>query len=400
MMSVPLVYHDADKEFLFCLVPQQLQLGETERQRVIGEMSKAILNALPAEQRKGYLLRPRIFLTLQTMVEAILEGDGITKEMLQAQEEKIALAQRMAQSVGDPLVLANMIAENTDKFDEEFFALLSANVQASLQRGETESAERLNVLLEKLLEQTDTGKKIAEQQKEIQNALEGIDENLTREELLNRVLSINADIEDDILQVLIGVTRPLIDYQFFQSLTERIEKATQAGDTAFVDKVKRLRSKILDLTQELDAQVRTTMEGKTRLLSELLSSQDPASIIRARLEEIDNTFMSVLAMNLQESTQRDDTNAVQALERIRKVVTDVLSENLPPEMRLIQQLLQAQYPDETRQMLQANSAQVTPQLIQTIKMLSKDLADRQQQDTSAKLDQIAAQAQLVAGIAV
>jgi hypothetical protein len=49
-------------------------------------------------------------------------------------------------------------------------------------------------------------------------------------------------------------------------------------------------------------------------------------------------------------------------------------------------------------MLQTNSAQVTPQLVQTIKLLSQDLAERQQQDMSTKLEQIAAQAQLVAGI--
>jgi hypothetical protein len=398
MMSVPMVYHDAEKEFLFCLVPQELRLHEQERQRVIGEMSRAVINALPTEQRKGYLLNPRIFLTLQTLVEAILEGDGITKEMLQDQEKKIQLIQTMAQSVGDALALANMIAENTEQFDEAFFALLSGSVQAALQRGDTESAERFNVLLEKLLEQTPKGQEIAEQQKEIERVLEGIDENLTQEELANRVLSIDSESEDQILGVLISMTRPLVDYRFFQLLTERIDKAEQAGDTAFVDKAKRLRSKLVDLTQELDAQVRATMEEKSGLLSMLLESEDPASIIRARIDEIDNAFMSVLAMNLQESTQHNHTEAIQALQQIRDLIIQIANENMPPEMQFIQQLLEADYPDETRQVLQNNAAQVTPQLIQTIKLLAQDLANRQQTDLGVKLEQIAAQAQLVAGV--
>ncbi|MBN1580866.1 MAG: CpXC domain-containing protein [Anaerolineae bacterium] len=398
MMSVPMIYHDADKEFLFCLVPQELRMSEPDRQRVIGEMSRAVINALPAERRKGYLLNPRIFLTLQTLAEAILEGDGITKEMLQAQEKKLRLIQTMAQSVGDSLVLANMIAENADLFDQEFFGLLSGSVQAALQRGETESAERFNVLLEKLLEQTPTGLEIAKQQQEIEKVLEGIDENLGQEELVNRVLSIDSKSEDQILGVLISMTRPLVDYRFFQLLTERIDKAEQSGDAAFVDRAKRLRSKLIDLTQELDAQVRATMEEKAELLSTLLESEDPASIIRARIDEIDNAFMSVLSMNLQESTQHNHTEAVQALQQIRNLITQIATENMPPEVRFIQKLLEADYPDETRQMLQTNAAQVTPQLIQTIKLLAQDLDSRQQADLSAKLEQIAAQAQLVAGV--
>ena len=63
MLGLPFTYHDPEKEILFCLVPQELRMSETERQRAIGQMSNAVINRLPAEQRKGYLLRPRIFLT-------------------------------------------------------------------------------------------------------------------------------------------------------------------------------------------------------------------------------------------------------------------------------------------------------------------------------------------------
>ena len=48
MLSVPLVYHDSSKELLFCLVPQQLSLAEPERQRIIGQLSNAVIEGLPA----------------------------------------------------------------------------------------------------------------------------------------------------------------------------------------------------------------------------------------------------------------------------------------------------------------------------------------------------------------
>ena len=75
-----------------------------------------------------------------------------------------------------------------------------------------------------------------------------------------------------------------------------------------------------------------------------------------------------------------------------------ISKLMPPEVQLIQQLLQADYPNETRQILQAHAAQVTPQLIQTMSLLTQDLASRQQADLKSKLEQIAAQAQLIAGV--
>ena len=51
MLSAPLVYHDSTKELLFCLIPQELGLTEHDRQRTIGQLSNAIINSLPADQR-------------------------------------------------------------------------------------------------------------------------------------------------------------------------------------------------------------------------------------------------------------------------------------------------------------------------------------------------------------
>lgn len=398
-MNLPVAYHDADKEFLFCLVPPELGLNENERQRVIGEMSRAVMNGLSQEARKGYLLRPRIFFTVQSMAEAILEGDGITKEMLQAQERKIQLIEQMVRVVGDGLALANMIAENQAQFDEEFFAILSSSVQGNLQAGQTETAERLNVLLEKLLEQTSTGREIAAQQKKLRQALEGIDENMTQEQLLNRILSLDGDMVDDVLGLLISVARPLIDYHFFQLMTERIDQAGQSGDTDFVERAKNLRTKTLDLTQQLDAEVREAMDARADLLGEILQDADPQSVIRAHIEEIDDAFMSVLGLNLQEATQRQEQQAVHRLEAVRDAIYAVMLEGAPPEMQFIQKLLNAGYPDETRTLLQNNPTQVNARLVEMMKLLVDNLNERQRPQLAEKLSQIAAQAQLIVGLA-
>ena len=129
----------------------ELQMNEANRQRMIGEMSNAIINSLPSGRRKGYLLRPRVFFTYQTLMEAILEADGITKEILDAQQEKIRLIQEMARAVDDPIRLTSMIQENEAKVDQEFFVLLTASMDAATKGGRPEFAQRLTTLLEKLI---------------------------------------------------------------------------------------------------------------------------------------------------------------------------------------------------------------------------------------------------------
>src|SRR4030042_3880682 len=84
-LGTPVVYHDPDKELLLTFVPPEMKLQLDEQERVIGRMFKQVMDKLAPERRKAYLLSPQSFLTFQSLVERILEADGITKEMIQAQ---------------------------------------------------------------------------------------------------------------------------------------------------------------------------------------------------------------------------------------------------------------------------------------------------------------------------
>jgi hypothetical protein len=132
-LSVPLIYHDPDKQLLFCLIPQELNIPENERQRMIGQLSNRVMSSLPSERRKGYLLQPRPFLTFQTFLEAVLEADGITREMLDQQRAKAQAIAEMVQAVDDSLGLAALIGQHEGLIDYEFFALLSANIRGAEQ---------------------------------------------------------------------------------------------------------------------------------------------------------------------------------------------------------------------------------------------------------------------------
>src|SRR5579871_2726294 len=55
MLSTPLVYHDANKQLLILHIPMELNLPQREQDKLIGNLSNAVINSLPQDQRKGYL---------------------------------------------------------------------------------------------------------------------------------------------------------------------------------------------------------------------------------------------------------------------------------------------------------------------------------------------------------
>jgi len=394
-LSVPLVYHDPDKELLFCLIPQELNLPESERQRMIGQLSNRIISSLPSDRRRGYLLQPRPFLTSQTLIEAILEADGITREMLDQQRAKAQAINEMAQVADDSLGLAALIGQHEALIDEEFFALLAANIHAAEQRRDSTTAEKLTRLREILLERTQAGQKVAEQEKALEDVLKGIDRDLTREDLLERIMRIDQEHTEQILNVLITLARPLVDYQFFQLLTLRIDNAEQEGDVKTAERLKALRKEILELTRQLDEETRERIQEKAQLLTEILQSQDRSATIRMHMEELDASFLSLLETNIAQSEQQQRHDIAEQLRAIRKTISDVLQESAPPQVRLINRLLQAEYPDETRQMLRENQSSVNAEFIGLLDMLAQDFADRGHKDTSEKLKSIKAQAELM-----
>jgi hypothetical protein len=66
-----------------------------DQEKLIGPLITQVTNRLPAEKRKGYLLRPQSFLTYQSLLERILNADGITTEMIQAQQKRISIVERL-----------------------------------------------------------------------------------------------------------------------------------------------------------------------------------------------------------------------------------------------------------------------------------------------------------------
>jgi hypothetical protein len=388
MLSTPLVYHDPEKELFLTFMPAELGTSEMEQQRVIGELTNRVISALPAEQRKGYLLRPRNFLRLEGMIEAILEADGITHEMLEAQRAKADLLNRLLQATSEEARKA-IVQENDSQIDYEFFQLLSLNIELAQAEGQGEVADQLLALRGQLLDWTTVGHEVTAQEE----AIKSLGTEITREGLLDKLVEAARAGEAATVETLVAFARPAIDYIFYQQLTARIEVAEKAKDGQDVKTLKALRETILDLTAQIDAEMEEAAQEAAQFLQQVLDSDDPEQTLRDNLDQVDDLFLSVLTSSLDSAQRSGQKERSRQLEQVSATLMKLIQESQPPEIQFINQLLSAEYPEGTQALLEESRQQVDDRLLELMQLIGADFSQRGRDQAARRLEQIRHQAQ-------
>jgi hypothetical protein len=353
-LATPIVYHDADKELLLTYFPGELGMPVNDQEKLIGPLITQVTNHLPLEKRKAYLLRPQSFLTYQSLIERILGADGITPEMIQAQQKRVSLVERLLGATS-PEIRSEIIKQNAPLLDAEFFAIFSHLVEGAVSSGQEQAAKTMDELQNQLLVETEYGRKVASQSNEIQEAiktLQAAGKGLDREKLLS--ILIEAPNEDR-LNALVSLTRPGIDYLFFQSLTELIEKSN-TGERKILES---LRGKLLEITRKLDQRAEEELKRAEVLLNNLLAAENIQQATSEHLNEINDAFVQVLNRNLQDANKKNDAVLMPKLHQIVTVLQQASAP--PPELALVEEMLAA--PDETalNKMIETHAAELTPE---------------------------------------
>jgi hypothetical protein len=354
-LATPIVYHDTDKELLLTYFPPELGMPVNEQEKMVGPLITQVTNRLPPEKRKAYLLRPQSFLTYQSLVERILGADGITPEMIQSQKKRVSVVERLLAAT-TPETRSEIIKQDAALLDAEFFSIFNRLMDGATSSGQEQYITQMDGIQKQLLAETEYGRKIADQANEVQEAiktLQAVGKSLDREKLLT--ILIEAPNEDR-LNALVSMTRPGLDYTFFQSLTERIEK--KKGDDR--NKLETLRDKLLQITRLYDQRTEQEFKRANELLNTLLAAQDIQQATAAHIQEINDSFVQVLNQALQEANQKNDAERMPKLQQIVAVLQQASAP--PPELALLEELLDA--PDEAAlsKMLEEHSDEITPEL--------------------------------------
>jgi hypothetical protein len=305
--------------------------------------------------------------------------------MQEKQQAKAQLIQEFLQ-VKDEEALRALVKEHDSELDYEFFQILTALAQAAHEDGGPDAARTLLGLRSALAEWSTGGREAVAEV----NAAIGLGQTITREDLLNRLQAAQSDEE---WEELVAAGRPLLDYAFFQHLTAQIEAAPDADGA---DDLKSLRSRILDTTARQDETTRAEMKEAADLLTTILQSEDPQTVIRQNSEQINSAFLMVLTANMQQAQAENREDLGQRLQQVYDAAAAIIQEQLPPEIRLLDQLMRAPYPEGTLQLLTENRAIITPEFMDVMDQLIAEVDPNRQSEAAKHLTQVQEQAKTIA----
>lgn len=355
----PIVYHDPEKELLLTYFPPELALPINEQERMIGPLINRVVNDLPPEKRKSYLFQAQSMLTYQTMMEKILEADGVTKEMLDAQQKKLQLIQRLLSTPTKESRL-EIYKQEEALIDETFFSIFSRLMEATMAQGDRESAQQLAAFQQELLEETKTGKLIQDQMSDSQKAMEDLQnaakQGLDREKLLDLFVNAPSAVY---ISTLIGMVRSGMDYEFFQLVSNRIENTQDKQEK---ENLSELRDSLLEATQKIDEEIHKEMKAAKETLEKILAEPNIEAGLQKYGAEVNELFVDAVKAELAEARKSGNLERSAKLGQLDNMIEEA---NQPPaEIQFIEQLLKIESDEQLKETLKTEEEKVNDQFLQ------------------------------------
>lgn len=373
-VATPVVYHDNEKELLLTFFPPELGLGANDQEKIIGPLIKTAMERLPQEKRKAYFLRPQNFFTFQSMLEKILEKDGVTKQMLDEQQEQIALLQKLLE-MQQPENRVQLIQASSELINDRFFVLFERIAQGAISSGDQQAIDAVTQIQKEIIDNSEYGKTVSAELNEVETAIKSLKElgnGFTREALVHLLIEAPNEAR---LTALINMTRGGMDQSFFDTFNAVINTYPQTEHPKLIS----IRDRVLELIKHFDQLMKQQVEEIEKFLDQILESPD---VEKATLENINafenETVMAVLEAKVREAQA---SNNHQKLEKLSGIFSIVQQANTPPEVDLINSLVEiADQPDllektilENREKMSEEVEQFSLAMIQQIEQSeSKD----------------------------
>ena len=360
MLGLPIVYHDPEHEQLLTFFPPDLKTPVNEQEKQIGPMINRIIDRMPQEKRKAYLLQPKNMLTYQSLVEKVLESEGITKEMLEDQQKKIKLLERLLTSPKESRL--SIIKEEEAQIDAAFFSIFNRIIQSSMAQGDEASKNELVELQQQLLENTSAGKELKQRSEETENALKALQEagkeGLTREKLLEVILAAKTETE---LSTIVGLTHNGLDYNFFQLLSDKIDANENEDEKK---RLVGLREKILAMTEEISKQLQAEMEKSKNDLEKILQSENIEEAMMKNIHLINDFFVQNLEAEITQARKKGDLERINKLEQMMVVIEKLSTP--AEEVQLLEELIKTKDEAELDLKIKENQDQFSEEFMSVL----------------------------------
>lgn len=391
-LGAPLMVHDPAHEFLGVYVPPT-GVDDVQRQRIIGDLTQTLMRRLPTEARRGYMLQPKEYMDWNRFVEKLWEFQGVTPEMLRRQRDQAAAIQSLASLVDDAGAFDIALERYTGLIDRQFFALLERLLVLSGNQGDRESIVALQALRQSLLEKTQAGREIKALQGRVEQVVRKIQPGSTREQVLAILLDAWREPDgDEVAPSVVMSLAPMLDYQFLLAVAEQLEQTTDPVERANLEK---LREVVVLIQEQQQATQQNTAAQAQEILQAVLEAPDAAAAIREHADLIDENFLGLLAASVQRAEQNKAAAAARRLRKIYDLAMEVMQEQMSPDLRLINDLLNAADQGARRKLLEENRSLLSRDFLEALKQLEEDFRQRQGADVADRLKSIRGQAALM-----
>jgi hypothetical protein len=387
MLATPLVYHDPLKELLLTYVPPEARITPVEQEKILGALIQEVLQSLPPEQRKGYLLRPQAVLTAQGLMERVLEADGITKEMLEQQRAKSRLVRELIDAEGEARL--TLIREQDERIDSDVLSLIGAIARSASAQEDEAFAKKVLAARDDVYRLSAAGKRAQAQRKELDLAakdLEKLGKDFNLETLVRLVASAPSL---DRVTALAAHAWQVMDYAFFQRFTENLEKA--AGTER--ERLTAIRDRALEEVDRVQQAVQSEMSLTAGVLQSIIQAPDLDAAIEEHLPECNDLIFAVLEANLDSARRDKQEQAVQRLEEVKTKILAAMEKSLPPELRFIRVLLGQANDEQAEQLLAERAAEVTEDFVAALKNALQSLESSPQEPLARRMKKILALAE-------
>ncbi len=385
-MATIMLFHDAEYETFMVHVPQELNLNTMQREQMIGQLTKQVMDEMPPEDRRAYMFQPQIMLNWQSFMEKVLETEGITPEMIARQKKQSELLQTLIKADKD--VQDVLLKERANEIDETFFAMLQQFVDMASQMQDSKQMVKLTNLRARLMTETAAGQRMEQQQM----ALHKLSRQAKQEGGLSPAMLAEHVIanqeQQHVVEALVMAGQGALQYEFFSRLSAEIEKLEKTGNKAAVARLSALRADLLKLYEGMQEQSRGMMQAAMKTLDTILKAPDKEQALAENAQEIDELFMAVLAARMNEAEQKNDTAQFRALNEIHSLIYAQMEQTLPPHVQLLNQMVRAESSEEQKQLLDENTHLISDDLIPLIEQVIEQAGQQGQEELNGRLQSI------------
>jgi hypothetical protein len=318
-------------------------------------------------------------MSLTTMLDTILEGEGIPKAALEAQRKRTELLGRLLTVAEDEQGLQTVVEANKEAIDYEFFLTLSAYIEAAEQDQDEESLRRFTELRDRVAAMVGFTGQDGEGEGEAE-----VD--------LNQAVDALLEAEEANLPEVIAEYRPVLDYDFYEALSGRIDAAHAAGDNAEAERLAARRDLVRDTAEQMDRDAQELFDRAAQTLQAVLDASDQRAALVEHRSELDEAFMLVVGANAQQAARVGNQEVVERLASIQQEAMEVIQEALSPEERLIGQLLSAEKPQDATKLLRQNASKINTDFVKRLNEMAGEMETSGRKEVSDRLRQLGREA--------